>query len=39
MLVCLGVWLALAALAWLWFRRFRLGPAEWVLRAVTYRDT
>ena len=38
MLVCLAVWLALVVLARLWFRRFALGPAEWVLRAVTYRD-
>ncbi len=36
-LVCLAVWLALVVLARLWFRRFALGPAEWVLRAVTYR--
>jgi uncharacterized protein len=35
-LVCLALWLALAAFAGLWFRRFALGPAEWVLRAVTY---
>jgi uncharacterized protein len=35
-LVCLALWLALASFAWLWFRRFALGPAEWVLRAVTY---
>ncbi len=29
-------WLVEVALAHLWLGRFRLGPAEWLLRRLTY---
>jgi uncharacterized protein len=34
----LAVYAALAAFAWVWLARFRLGPAEWLLRSWTYRQ-
>lgn len=36
LLVALAVWAVLSAGAWLWHRRFRIGPAERLLRAMTY---
>ncbi|MSR41944.1 MAG: DUF418 domain-containing protein [Phycisphaerales bacterium] len=35
--VSLGVWLALVLLAWLWLQRFKIGPAEWLWRRLSYR--
>jgi uncharacterized protein len=32
----LGLWIMQIALATLWFRRFAIGPLEWVLRWATY---
>lgn len=34
--VALGLWLALEMLAALWITRYRQGPAEWLLRSLTY---
>lgn len=36
LLVALGVALVLSAAAWLWHRAFPIGPAERLLRAITY---
>ena len=33
--IAVGILLALAAFAHLWFRRFRFGPAEWVWRRLS----
>jgi len=30
------LWLGLALVAKAWMNRFRFGPAEWVLRSITY---
>ncbi|MCA9286879.1 MAG: DUF418 domain-containing protein [Phycisphaerales bacterium] len=35
-LVAIGIYVAEAAFAMLWLRRFRMGPAEWVWRTLTY---
>ncbi len=35
-MVSLGVWSALVILAWLWLTRFRIGPAEWLWRRLSY---
>jgi uncharacterized protein len=34
--VVLGVWCVQTLFACLWLRRFRLGPAEWLWRSLTY---
>jgi uncharacterized protein len=34
--LAIGTWLAQAWLSPLWFRRFRMGPMEWLWRALTY---
>ncbi len=34
--VAVSLWLALEVLATFWLRRYRQGPAEWLLRSVTY---
>ena len=34
--LCLVVYAVQLALAHLWFRRFRLGPLEWVWRSLVY---
>jgi uncharacterized protein len=34
--LAVGLWLALESLAAVWLTRFRQGPAEWLLRSVTY---
>ncbi len=34
--IALGVWGGLEVAARLWRRRYRQGPAEWILRSVTY---
>lgn len=34
--ILLVVWAGLTAFAVTWFRLFRFGPAEWVLRSITY---
>ena len=31
-----GVWAGLALFAWLWLRRFNIGPAEWLWRRLSY---
>ncbi len=36
LLMALGLWLALIPLCRAWLSRFRLGPAEWVWRSLTY---
>lgn len=36
LLLALGVWLILIPLSRLWWRAFRIGPMEWVLRSFTY---
>ncbi len=35
-LVAIAVWFALTAFADVWMRRLRFGPAEWVLRTISY---
>ena len=35
--VVAGVWVAQLIASPLWLRRYRIGPAEWCLRALTYR--
>jgi uncharacterized protein len=34
--LALGIWSVPLALSTLWLRRFRLGPAEWLWRTLTY---
>jgi uncharacterized protein len=36
LLLALGVWLLLIPLTRLWWRAFRIGPMEWLLRSFTY---
>lgn len=36
LLLALAVWLITIVLARLWWRAFRIGPMEWVLRSFTY---
>ncbi len=36
--IVIGIWAVLPPLAVAWLRRFRFGPAEWVWRALTYRE-
>jgi len=36
MLLAPPLWLAIAGIATLWLRQFRLGPFEWALRTLTY---
>lgn len=35
-LLAVGIWLAQIPLSVLWFRWFRIGPVEWLLRSFTY---
>ena len=35
-LAALALFGALVAFSWWWLQRFQLGPAEWVLRSITY---
>lgn len=35
-LIGCGIYATIAVLAHLWFRAFRIGPVEWLLRSVTY---
>ena len=37
-LIVAGLWVVQPPLAVAWLRRFRFGPAEWVWRAMTYRE-
>lgn len=34
--VVLAVWIFQLLLSWWWFRRFRIGPLEWLWRTLTY---
>jgi uncharacterized protein len=34
--VCVLVWIAQGVFSVLWLRRYEMGPAEWLLRALTY---
>lgn len=34
--LAVAIWLALSLGASVWMRRFRFGPAEWLLRSITY---
>lgn len=36
LLMASGLWLGLIPLCTLWLRRFRMGPAEWLWRSLTY---
>lgn len=36
LLLAVAVWLGSIVLARWWWRRFRIGPMEWILRSVTY---
>ena len=36
MALCVPVWLFQAAFSALWLRWFEMGPAEWLLRSLTY---
>jgi uncharacterized protein len=36
MAVCVLVWIAQGVFSVLWLRRYEMGPAEWLLRALTY---
>jgi len=36
MAVCAGVWVVLGVFSVLWLRRWEMGPAEWLLRSLTY---
>jgi uncharacterized protein len=35
--VCVAIWIATALFSLWWLRSHRMGPAEWLLRAITYR--
>jgi len=36
-LIVPGVWTLQMTLTWLWMRKYRFGPAEWLWRSLTYR--
>ncbi|WP_296597880.1 DUF418 domain-containing protein [Phenylobacterium sp.] len=36
MAICAAIWLVLGVFSVLWLRRWEMGPAEWLLRSLTY---